>query len=170
MINGRFEDLWEVPHGQPYMIVVTTNAVADGYGKMIMGTGSAAQAKAVCPQLTKMAYRQIKERFPEFRLNGFHEDYGFLPVIEPPNGMGIFQIKRHWAETVRLETIQRSVEMLAQYTSFNPDVNFRLPFPGVRCGCLGKGEPPKEEEIRWLLECLPDNVTVVQWRSGLSGL
>jgi hypothetical protein len=146
------------------MIIVTTNAVSNGWGKMVMGAGSAAQAKEVYPELTRIAYKKIKERYPEYRLNGHNEDYGFLPIFEPPHGVGIFQTQRHWAETARLDTIQRSVDHLAAYASLHPDVNFRLPFPGVGCGRWGEGEPPEEEEIKRLLVCLPDNVTVVTWR------
>ncbi len=166
MVHQRFEELWAAPHGQPYMIVVTTNAVSDGYGKLIMGAGSAAQARDVYPELTKMAFRRIKDSYPDFRLSGHGEDYGFLPVIDPPCGIGIFQTKRHFLNVSRLDTIQKSTEMLCEYAVAHPEVYIRLPFPGIGAGRWGEGTPPKEADIKQVLMCLPDNVTVVQWRNG----
>jgi len=37
-----------------------------------------------------MMYRKIRQVYPEIMFNGT-EDYGFLPVIEPPVSIGVFQ-------------------------------------------------------------------------------
>lgn len=164
MVNVRFEELWDAPHGQPYMIIVTTSAVSDGYGKLVMMQGSAAQARQVYPQLSKMAFKKIKEQFPNFRLNGHNEDYGFLPIIDPPHGIGIFQTKRHWAEAARLETIRCSTQMLCEYVGAHQEVNFRLPFPAGGHRQRGQSLKTIESSINEVLMKLPNNVTVVHWR------
>lgn len=165
MVHIRFAELWEAPHGAPYMIVITTNSCSNGYGRMVMGAGSASQAKDVYPELPAMAYKKIKSEFPAYRLDGRPtECYGFQEVIAPPFGIGIFQTKHHHQAVASLDAIKRSTEMLAEYAQQRPEVHIRMPFPGIGCGKYGWGTPPKEAEIKQVLSCLPDSITVVQWR------
>jgi hypothetical protein len=157
------EDLWNAPHGEPYMIVVTTGSVTDGYGKLMMLGGSAAQAREVYPQLTRIAYQKIKEKFPEIRLNGREECYGFVELIPPPHGIGIFQNKCHHQATACIDAIRKSTETLAEYAAAHPEINIRLPFPGIHRPKWPRSQEYEEVEVKDLLTCLPDNVTITQW-------
>jgi hypothetical protein len=158
------EELWQAPHGQAYMIVLDTVAKTDGYGKLVMSYGSAAQARAVYPKLSKQCYDAIIATNPTFRLMGHKEIYGFLPIIDPPCGIGIFQTRYHWAELPRLKTMQRSAAMLCEYAGLHPEVNFRLAFPSLVREKDRKVRYDLAGQIAHVLECLPNNVTVVQWK------
>ena len=131
-----------------------------------MGAGSASQAKEVYPELPTMVYKKIKSAFPKLRLDGRPtEFYGFQEIIAPPYGIGVFQTKHHHQAVASLDAIQRSTEMLAEYAAKHTDVHIRMPFPGIGCGRYGWGTPPRKDEIQQVIACLPDNVTVVSWRS-----
>jgi len=158
-------ELWSLPEQGPYLIVVTTNAVVDFAGNLIMGVGSAYQAKQLYPFLPQLAVKKIREKNPSFRLRGWGEDYGFIELIAPPHGIGIFQTKRDWKDFARLDTIQKSTAMLKEYAEKHPDLQIRMPFPGIGAGkhSKGGGVPPARDAIEKIIASLPDNVTVVFW-------
>ena len=105
MVLVRCAELWDSPADQPYMIVVTTTAVANRYGKQVMGAGTAAQARALYEELPEMCFKKNREFHPEFHLDGHNENYGVLRIISPPNGVMIFQTKYHLQFVARLDTI-----------------------------------------------------------------
>lgn len=156
-------ELWST-RAAKYMIVVTTNSVIVN-GSLVMGAGSALQARELYPAVTRLAARKIMDLYRgAFPTRGydFNFHYGFLPVFETDHGLGIFQTKQHFNDVSCLGTIQKSASMLAEYALAHPDTEFRLPFAGGGLGQRGKGTPPTSEEILDALAILPDNVLVTR--------
>lgn len=158
------EELWTAPSGVPYMILIQTNSVASYTGEMVLGGGSAAQARQLYSRLPKIFYKKLRDFHPDFLLNGT-EDYGFLPIIEPPSGIGAFQTKRHWGSVSNLDTIRRSTEMLSKYAAANPGLHIRMTFPASGEKRWGKKDSPKRELVEEILGCLPNNVHIVDWEA-----
>lgn len=164
-LTSNHEELWSAPTGvKSYMIVIQTCSVASRYSeKMVLaaaGKSGAAQAAQLYNNLPKMIYKKIREVYPKMPLDGT-QDYGFLPVIDPPHGIGIFQTKRHWGSVSRIDTMQRSIEMLCEYAVQHPQVHIRMGFPASGEKRWGRKESPKRGEVEGLLCGLPDNIHIV---------
>jgi len=158
------EELWTAPAGVPYMILIHTNSVMSNTEEMVLSQGAAAQARQLYSKLPRMFYKKLREIYPTMPLNGT-EDYGFLPIIDPPSGIGAFQIKRHWGSLSNLETILRSTSMLAEYAEQNPGVHIRMTFPPSGEKRWGKKDSPNHELVEEILYSLPNNVHIVDWET-----
>jgi hypothetical protein len=87
------QDLWL---SRAQIIAVTTNNIVGRHG-LVMGAGSALQAKNQYPWLPKAAAQVIGKG-----------DYGFVVA----NGIGLFQTKRDWRDPSCIKLIQFSCEKL----------------------------------------------------------
>lgn len=155
------DELWRHP-GFPGIIAVTTNSIVKRDGSLVMGRGSAGEAKQRLAGIEFQCADAIMDAHPMMKLDGT-EDYGFL-VVRPPRedrvGFAMLQAKRHWQDVSAIETIMLSVRMLRAYLLANPTVQVRTVFPGGGCGQVGNGAAPSILEIASLLRPLPDNLTV----------
>ena len=156
---AQFEqrDLWS-PVPWPGLYLVTTNSIITRNRHLVMGRGSAREAKQRIPGIEF----EIVEQFHDFKLDGT-EDYGFRIIRDPRRadrfGFGVFQTKRHWKHVAIVETIMLSLSTLNDYAERNPDVTIRCPLPAAGCGWIGTGTPPDPDEIRAACETLPASVT-----------
>jgi hypothetical protein len=148
------EDLWTRVRW-PGLYLVTTNSVLNARGLLIMGRGSAREARDRIPGIQAEIVQIVQPTVAE--------DYGFRVIRDPRRdghfGFGVFQTKRDWRHVAYVETILKSLGMLDEYAVANPDVLIRCPLPAVGCGQIGTGTPPDSNEIRALCLELPDNVT-----------
>jgi len=152
------EDLWADPKA---MVIVTTNGALRKNGSLVMGRGAALQAAQKFPGLDYTCGRAIKRSHATRDSQGNYI-YGFIPVlgltdtfIPEIHGIhGIFQVKAHWSEQASLALIRASTLMLAGYAVGNPNVTFRMNFPGIGNGQL------KQMQVEPIISMLPDNVVV----------
>jgi hypothetical protein len=158
MAHFEQRDLWS-PVPWPGLYLVTTNSIVTRYYRhLVMGRGSALEAKQRIPGIEF----EIMDHLTEFKLDGT-EDYGFRVIRDPRRdnrfGFGILQTKRHWKHVAVVETIVLSLSMLHHYAERNPDVTIRCPLPAAGCGWIGTGTPPDPKAVRAVCETLPNNVT-----------
>ncbi len=144
------DELWKSP-GHPGMIIVSTNGFVRNDGRLVMGRGAAYQATQKIPGIDKEAGEKVLDA---------GKTYGFLPVRMPKAeekklGFGIFQVKFHWNQPAVLDLILHSVQCLTEFALYYHDWQFRMNYPGIGNGGLNP------EEVRPLLDPLPDNVTIV---------
>jgi hypothetical protein len=146
-------ELWTRPP-DPGLIVVTANNTLTNRGRLVMGSGAAKQALDRIPDLDKEAGKAIQEtekkRYP----------YGFVLVRAPDEenkitGIGLLQTKHYWQDEAELTLVAYSLHLLKLYAWARADWNIRLNYPGIGCGKL------KPEQVRPLLEELPQKITVV---------
>jgi predicted NAD-dependent protein-ADP-ribosyltransferase YbiA (DUF1768 family) len=152
MVKIVAEELWRDP-GNPGMIVVTTNAIVQANGALVMGSGAALEAVVKIDGIAKECGEAVLKHGSR---------YGFIEVREPKpdegsrgkRGFGILQTKFNYKERSDLSLVQYSLGKLAEYAQAHPDVKIRVNFPGIGSGRL------KREQVEPLLAGLPDNVTV----------
>lgn len=141
------EDLW-TRVDMPVVYLVTTNAVINKAGELVMGRGAALQAKSKIPGIARECAITVKE------LGGV---YG-LGIVRVPTkekaGFGIFQVKYAWHEPANLRLIEKSVARLCEWCADHPFTKVRMNYPGIGNGKL------KREDVEPLLAPLPDTVTV----------
>lgn len=126
---------------------ITTNAMVKKDGSLVMGRGIAQQARDMFPGIDKSFGKRITDC-------GFHQKaYHIISQDDYPK-IYAFQVKYSWWEEADLDLIKKSTEMLGETACKNMDKQFFLNFPGVGNGKL------KIEDVRPIIEQLPDNVTV----------
>lgn len=144
-------DLWDYYQKPGHVICITTNGTVTKAGKAVMGRGCAREACERIPGIDKMLAAHLRWR-------------GNTPTMLL-NGLATFPVKREWGDTASLDLIRFGAEWLAREAFKNPDTVYVLPRPGCGNGCL------KYYDVRPLLECLPDNVHVIDFaRQTLPGL
>ena len=157
MANIIQADLWQLPD-PPRLLVVTTNSIVNSRGVLVMGRGSAGDARDRVPEIQAEVTAAIHRERPGIRLNGT-QDYGFIVVRSPPRGFGILQTKRDWRDVSAWETIALSLAQLHEWATEHPDINIRCSAPGLGCGHIGHGVPVTRDRIITACQALPDNVT-----------
>ena len=158
-------DLWQRP-ALPGLIVVTTNSVVNSRGVLVMGRGSAGDARDRIPGIQSEVTTEIRRQRPGIVLDGT-ADYGFLVVRSPfrPDrvGFGILQAKRHWRDVSAWETIELALAQLAAWATEHPDVEIRCPVPGLGCGQIGRGVQLDRDRVLEACRELPASITFC-WR------
>lgn len=135
-------NLWDYPADWR---VITTNGFVKKNGECVMGRGCAFEAKKKFPELAKELGWRIKE--------GGNTPYRFTKW-----GLITFPVKHNWWEKADLELIKQSAEILNIDATNHPDMQIVMPRPGCGNGQL------KWEDVKPLLEFLPDNVKVITWQ------
>jgi len=136
-------NMWSVFDTVNYF-VITTNSMLKNNGAVVMGRGIAKQARDRFPGLDVEIGQAIKARC------GSGGAYGLILGHK----IGVFQVKRHWADEADLELIALSAGQLADEAIAHPDLTFALNFPGIGNGKLAYSD------VKPLLDVLPDNVQV----------
>ncbi|HQN37752.1 MAG TPA: hypothetical protein PLY01_07950 [Caldisericia bacterium] len=123
--------------------LVTTNSCLTKDCRLVMGRGAAKELKVISPGIDRIFGKMIRKACGHLGL------YGLL--ISPP--YGIFQVKNNFADKAKLEIISYSLRLL-DFKARDTDQIIHLNYPGIGNGRLTK------EEVRPLLEILPDNVHI----------
>lgn len=125
--------------------VITTNGTTRRDGACVMGRGCAAEAAAKWPWLPKL-------------LGAFVHDHGNKIYIFNDIKVLSFPVKHNWWEKADPELIRKSVDELAKLIQENwSETTIVMPRPGCGNGQL------KWETVKPLLDCLPDNVKVIDF-------
>jgi hypothetical protein len=133
----------EMFHATGYLIV-TTNSFLTSEVKLVMGRGAAWILKMKVHEIDRVFGKMISETCGHLGRYGllFHHRYGAL------------QVKYRFDEKARVDLIEFSLEKLAEKADESPKSRFNINYPGIGNGQLRK------QEVRPLLEALPDNVYV----------
>ncbi len=149
-------DIWQEV-GKAGVILVTSNSYVNSFGCLVMGRGAAREAALRWPLLPRI----LGEYILQFR--GHLGEYGVLfvgkNVLETSSDIGVFQVKRHFRDPARPSLITASVYNLRDYAHRYERIV--LNYPGIGNGRL------REEDVRSLLEPLPDNVVIYKRMGGL---
>ncbi len=133
----------EMFHASGYLIV-TTNSFLTSEVRLVMGRGAAWVLKMKVPGIDRIFGKMISETCGHLGLYGllFHQRFGAL------------QVKYRFDEKARVDLIEFSLRRLAEIAKETPNSKFNVNYPGIGNGGLNK------QEVRFLLNVLPDNVCV----------
>lgn len=123
-------------------IFVTTNSYIKTDGSLVMGRGAALEASKRDPGIAKAYGRLIPH-------------LGVYGVLKLPGRIGLFQVKRHYAEPAELDVIRLSTDALAKWINGRQGT-VALNFPGIGYGRLSR------EEVMPIIKRLPDSVLVYE--------
>lgn len=141
-------DLWsEIKTAD--VVLVTTNAIINKQGRLVMGRGAALEAATRYPALSFELAEKIK-------LYG-NKPYGVIVLRPYAHGanLGIFQVKYHFKDNADLFLITNSAKKLGIIAEAFPDMRFAMNYPGIGYGRL------KVSDVEPILTShLPDNVFV----------
>ncbi len=136
-------ELWDF-YGKPRFIVcITTNGFVKKNGEAVMGRGCAKEAKLRFPGIAGFLGDLLKR------------DGNHLRMLGEPYRVVAFPVKIGWWEDADLGLIKESAERLKNLAVVDSLTRFILPRPGCGNGNL------KWEDVRPLLENLPDNVWII---------
>ena len=144
-------------------VFITANAFVKSNGKLVMGRGFALSCAQEYPELPAKAGKRISGGIFGI-LENVHVDihdpatYGSSDPSERV-ALGLFQVKFNWWEDARLDLVEFSTRKLAQLADENPDEPYALNYPAIGNGKISK------ELVEPIIETLPDNVDVWQFRS-----
>lgn len=146
-------DLWTFTHEKPIIRCITTNGMVKNNGTCVMGRGCAREAAKRYPSLPKMLGSHIKQHG---NVVGWFFPEGGPPLILSCPILS-FPVKHKWMEPADSELISLSAKKLDIFArdAAGSDTIFLLPRPGCGNGQL------KWEDVKPLLEFLPDNVLVI---------
>lgn len=148
-ITGDIWDFWGKPN---YVIFITTNASLNRYGNVVMGRGTALQAKRKVPHIDTQLAEHLE-------LNGNHVGLYLGQSNIDPNRMtiGFFPVKHKYYEYADLELIRRSANELKKLMESAPEKTAVITRPGCGNGRLFW------HEVKPVLESvgLPDNVLII---------
>jgi len=130
---------------EPGFKFVTTNSYLTKDLRLVMGRGAALELKTISPGIDQIFGNIIN------RTCGHLGVYGLIKIDHA--SCGAFQVKHHFRDKADLELIQFGIVLLTAEAR-NMDQIVHLNYPGIGNGKLSK------EEIRPLLNILPDNVHV----------
>lgn len=147
-------DLWD-ELGKAALILVSTNAMVNRDGKLVMGRGAAKEAADRFPGLAAAFGAELAER------NLVGNVYGLLYNPVPLEGadlilIGAFQVKYHWRDMADLELIGYSTAQLRRLALLHPEKRIAMNFPGISNGRLQRWQ------VEPIISALPDNVYVYQ--------
>lgn len=152
-------DMWKADAD---MVCITTNGVIQ-QGKLLMGGGTALQAKERFPALPGYAATEITRHYgylvtegkKSWHLHGFQRlEYNETIFGKYKHHLALFQTKGLVSRDSSLALIGYSVMMLLQFATTKPKWKIALPFPGIGHGHL------TPTMVMPLLADLPENVTV----------
>lgn len=145
MPTYRQGNMWTaLPHVNHFLI--TTNAIVKRNGALVMGAGIAKAVRDSVQGIDRDCGNAIRHHIDE---TGY---YGLLLGV---NGkLGLFQVKRHYADAADIELIKRSTEELWEFASYFREQTIALNFPGI-----GNGKLPIST-VKPLLALLPENVHI----------
>lgn len=108
----------------PYDIIcVTTNAVLNKVGRLVMGAGVALQACYNKPDLPQ-------------KLGDWVKTHGNIPCLLKEEKILSFPTKHHWRDNSDLTLIKNSAILSQNISYANPELMFYLPPPGCGNGNL----------------------------------
>lgn len=141
-------NIWD-EEGVADVILITTNAIINARGQLVMGRGAALEAAQRYPSLPF----DLAEKIKAFKPN---KPYGVLILPQYANGvqLGAFQVKHHWRDSASLELIKLSTRLLVTVAEICPDMKFALNYPGIGNGRL------VEAQVFPIISVLPNNVTI----------
>lgn len=148
-------NLWDYPAD---VRIITTNGTINSKGECVMGRGCAREAKERFPSLPKALAAKVKAEGNHPYEFTFAEREGWLG---PQVHLISFPVKREWFELADLNLIRTSALQLARM--LDPNKIYVMPRPGC-----GNGKRTWEE-VKPLLQFLPDNVHVITFASEKSG-
>lgn len=150
-MKWKKEDIWN-DRDILDMILVTTNSTYKANGALVMGAGSAKELKDRRPGIDLKAGQWLRRhKVPQY---GF---YGLLLGHD----VGMLQTKTNWRLPSSCELIRKSLAKLHEYAQQHPEQQIGICCPGVGHGKLAI------EDVRPLLEQLPNNVTVYHRKAAL---
>jgi hypothetical protein len=152
-------NLWEDPAP---ILCFTSNSILNTHGELVMGRGSAAEAKQHCPTLPSQYGRLLQERG---LVGGVYGVLWRKTSRQTPHGWGAcyllaLQTKRHWRDPSSQPLIAYSLGCLVTLLATVPVLqhgDVALPFPGIGAGGLDPAQ------VRPLLAWLPERCTVYQY-------
>lgn len=121
-------------------LIATTNSYIRRDGAVVMGRGAAKRMASLYPWIPK----RFGERITHL---GF---YGYLEI----DGLGAFQVKKHFKDNAEIELIAYSCGMLSGWAYRHPETEYHMNYPGIGNGRL------KPEQVEKYILMLPDNVHV----------
>ncbi len=149
-------NLWdEIDHAT--LILFTGNSTLNTHGQLIMGKGSAGEAKRLFPALPTVFGEMLQEEGAVGGLYGIFT-YKIAYKDKDPQTIGVFQTKRHWSQDSDPLVIAHSTGYLCAYLDFW-NMRFEsvaMPFPGIGYGNL------QRDQILPLLEPLPERVRIYE--------
>lgn len=153
-------NLWGQRHAVD-LLLFTSNSTLDSRKHLVMGAGSAAEAKRWYPWFPVRAGKALQETERVGKIYGLWIE----SILEPDhNGhlvwqrIGAFQTKRHWRDAATLCLIAHSIGMLCGLIQCHP-ARYRsvaMPFPGI-----GQGGVPRHLVLP-LLDPLPALVQIYE--------
>ena len=143
-------DMWD-SYSTSDLFLITTNSYVRKDGALVMGRGIAQQAKTRYPSVPYQAGKWLRDN------NLVNGTYGIL--TEPfDTHLGLFQVKVHYADAARLDLIEFSAKMLAEYLGVCDLKNVNLNFPGIGYGHLS------EADVLPILEKYFENLPITVWK------
>jgi len=144
-------DLWEY-HKQGNTICITTNSTVDNKRKLVMGKGTAKQAKDKYPELADYFAYCLDE-------------HGLGLMYAQKENILAFPTKDHWKKPSKLDLIRESAKELQKFVDWhkkNPGTVEKVKFPIIlpKPGC-GAGELTWEQVKPVLESILSDDVHII---------
>lgn len=140
-------NLWD-EIGRADLLLVTTNAMINRHGRLVMGRGAAHQASVRYPDLSRQ-FAAVLARHPQAHR------YGVVlsDTVDRGTLVGAFQVKVHYRHRASLSLIRYSAIVLRDLCC--PRYHrIAMNYPGIGWGGLSR------EQVRPMLEDLPDHVYV----------
>ena len=151
-------NLWEETD-KAALLLVTTNAVVNARGALVMGRGAAKDLATRKPEFPTLAGIHLLKKGLAYTNNAPLPLYGVQTIIHSFQGtsLGLFQVKFHWRDPADLRIIAYSAGMLHRI-AFSPGY-FRVAmnFPGI-----GNGRLDREAVLPWLAN-LPAHVYIYEY-------
>jgi hypothetical protein len=150
-------DLWDA-YGVADLVLFAANSQLDKNDCLVMGAGSALEAKQRFPHLPAEIGEWLIEEGEDGR-----EFYLWVPGEQPrqrPRGtvVGAIQTKRFWRDPSDLALIDMSICYLWRFLDDRPEWRVAMPL----LGCGPKTGQLRRENVLPLLACLPDSVHVYE--------
>lgn len=148
MAKYKHGDIWSELDNS-CIILITTNSTINKRGELVMGAGSAKQAKDRFPNLPKIWGKSVR---------GFRDlDYNII-ITELENNIfiGALQTKRFWKDPSTKNLVAKSLQKLQEYAESNPTIQFHCVMPGI-----GKGKLDINKILPFTDLC-PNNITFWQ--------
>lgn len=135
MMHIETGDMWSALPDADLFLVTTNSTLRKSDGALVMGRGSAKEAKQRFPLLPVLAGTYIRKK-------GLQNDiYGLMTDIIPGNNpIGLFQVKTFYGDAARLEIVDYSTRLLSVVLDHRPYTDVHLNFPGIGNGRLNESD------------------------------